>query len=122
MTKISRMTPTIPRRKVAVAKKSDTGFPRPRSHTARRTSGRAAISIYIVTVIGAVKSPNLLRVPPDSICSFYLNGDLLGAIAQAAFKGADVRPVWPRYHAVSIIGPWHFGHGGRSISTGRDQR
>ncbi|MEA3142432.1 MAG: hypothetical protein QOK23_4601 [Gammaproteobacteria bacterium] len=60
---------------------------------------RAAISIYIATVIGAVKSPNLLRVPPDSICSFYLNGDLLGAIAQAAFKGADVRPVWPRYHA-----------------------
>jgi hypothetical protein len=45
------------------------------------------------------KSPNLPRVPPDSIRSFYLNGDLLGAIAQAAFKGADIRPVWPRYHA-----------------------
>jgi hypothetical protein len=31
--------------------------------------------------------------------SFYLNGDLLGAIAQAALEGADLWPVWSRYHA-----------------------
>jgi hypothetical protein len=62
---------------------------------ARCTSDRAAIVDYIVTAIGAVKLTNSLRFPPDFICSFYLNGDLLGAIAQAALEGAHVWSVWP---------------------------
>jgi len=45
---------------------------------------------YIVTAIGAVKLTSSLRFSPDFICSFYLNGDLLGAIAQAALEGAHV--------------------------------
>jgi hypothetical protein len=34
----------------------------------------------------------------STVRSFYLNDDLLGAIAQAALIGADVATVWPRYH------------------------
>jgi hypothetical protein len=54
-------------------------------------------------VIGAVKPPTVpSRQAIDAnharSRSFYLNGDLLGAIAQAALKGTHFWPVRPRYH------------------------
>jgi hypothetical protein len=54
--------------------------------------------VHIVTAVAAVKR---LTVAPETalgLTSFYPNGDLLGSIAQAAFKCAHVWSVLPRYH------------------------
>jgi hypothetical protein len=78
----------------------------PISHGARCTSDRAAIVASYRHGERCCQTANgdfAPRKAIDANCakprSFYLNGDLLGAIAQAALEGADLWPVWSRYHA-----------------------
>src|SRR5580692_4669801 len=73
-------------------KKISPGFPRPIHIRRRCTSDLPPLRFHIVT---AVCRPQTIG---DGLTSFHLNGDLLGAIAQAALKGAHLWLVRPRYH------------------------
>jgi hypothetical protein len=82
----------------------------------RRTFGRAAIVVPIVTAVAAVKL--LARRVGDGLASFYLNADLLGAIAQATLKGAhvsqfheDSRPSHHRIASELFQVRWRAGRG-----------
>ena len=79
---------------------------------------------HIVMVIGAVKPqprPAKRWRPIARPRSFYLNGDLLGALHKVHLKVRTSDCSGPDTTPVSFVGPWHFWHGGRSISMGGDR-
>jgi hypothetical protein len=72
---------------------------------------------HIVMAIGAVKLPTVapetaLRHFISTVTFSVLLHKLHSKVRTSGTPGPDTTPV-------SIIGPWHFGHGGRSISTRR---
>jgi hypothetical protein len=73
-------------------KKNQPRFPEADSHTAQVYIRPAAIAVSYCH--GGCRRQTI----GDGLTSFHLNGDLLGAIAQAALKGAHLWLVRPRYH------------------------
>jgi hypothetical protein len=80
---------------------------------------------HIVTAIGAVKPPTVTSRPgkrstliTPSRAHFISTVTVSVQLHKLHSKVRTSGPSSPDTTPVSIIGPWHFGHGGRSISAG----
>jgi hypothetical protein len=94
-------------------KKISPGFPRPIHIRRRCTSDLPPLRFHIVTAVAAVKlSETALRHFISTVTFSVQLHKLHSKVRTSGSSGPDTTPV-------SIIGPWHFGHGGRSISVER---
>jgi hypothetical protein len=100
---------------ICAPKKIRPRFPEARFCTARSVHPTALPSwFHIVTAVSAVKLPTV--APATALRHFISTVTFSVLLHKLHSKVRTSGPFGPDTTPVSIIGPWHFGHGGRSIS------